>query len=127
MRSELAAEREHTKGLFVAERVHTKSLFAAEREHTRGLLVAEREHTQGLLETERGHTKQMIQDSANDVKQSIHNEFKSFWNDNLEPYLSAMHADIKDLKRETKTTRRIVDEHTQDIMGLRAAVPRRAA
>jgi hypothetical protein len=69
-----------------------------------------------LLEADRDYNQKMVASL-----------FGKFWEDNIEPHLNEIHVDIKGLReelkgirREVKGTGRIVAQHTQDIMELRA-------
>ncbi len=81
-------------------------------------LVKERENTANMLANalvkERGHTQVMIQET-------VSAEFMSFWDDNLSPVLEEILTDVKDLKRDAKGLHRLVNQHSKDIMELRAA------
>jgi hypothetical protein len=70
-------------------------------------LVKEREHTRQMI-------SEMISQSAEDVKRAIVTEFINFWDMNMGPAFDELHQELKGLHR-------LVDQHSKDIMELRAA------
>ena len=106
----LAQERAHTAGLLAQERAHVDERFTQERAYMDQRFEEERAHTHSIMQ-------KVVQDVVQDV---VSTELMSFWDHNLSPVLEELLTDVKELKREVKRHGRILNQHSRDIMELRA-------
>jgi hypothetical protein len=92
----------------IDDRLDTKldERFKAEREYTRAIVRQE-------VQTEIGTASDRIIDA-------VHQDFLDFWEDNLGPAFEELHHEFGDLKRDVRPMSHLVDQHSKDIMRLRA-------
>jgi hypothetical protein len=69
-----------------------------------------------VIVAERAYTRAM-------VEQIVNSQFMSFWDNNLSPVLDELSNDVKDFKRIAAAHGQLLDQHSRDIMELRATRP----